>query len=218
MIDTSEPILGQLWSEDCTREDYLKWVHKPIQGSVCIFRSDWLEMLSKTPYYIVPLVWIPYICSIWMQYASEFTFSQFLLIIVLGTAVWPVFEYSFHRFLFHATVPEHKAAYCLHFLLHGIHHLTPHDSLRLVMPPLLFWCLIFPVRIVLLYLLPEAFAWVFISGSLIGYIYYDLIHYYLHHGHRGFRVLRKHHSDHHFRDSSEKFGVSSKCVDWIVGT
>ena len=61
------------------------------------------------------------------------------------------------------------------------------------------------------------------AGIVLGYMVYDLLHYYLHHGKprsRMLRALRAHHSKHHhnprFRD--KKFGVSTTLWDHVFGT
>ena len=41
------------------RKNYQEWVHKPELGKPRFFRSEFCEQLSKTNWWVVPLVWIP---------------------------------------------------------------------------------------------------------------------------------------------------------------
>lgn len=218
-VQDPDGIVLQLWQEKTyNKKEYFSWVHRPIaQKSVRLFRCDALELMSKTPWFIVPIFWIPYICSIWYQ-VVDCSFYYCLL----GLIVWPFLEYLFHRFLFHWNedyFPTHKLFFCLHFILHGVHHLTPNDSNRLVMPPIMFWALMQSVRVFIMPILikDKDVQWMIVSGSLVGYIYYDLLHYYLHHGKELylFKGLRKHHHLHHYRNPNSQFGVSSRAVDFI---
>ena len=65
------------------------------------------------------------------------------------------------------------------------------------------------------------YGWAFHAGFTLGYMHYDLTHYYIHHmspkteyGRR----LKKHHMLHHFRESDRRFGVSMKLWDYAFGT
>lgn len=48
----------------------------------------------------------------------------------LGTIIWTLLEYGFHRFLFHVDewLPDTPAFLTLHFLIHGVHHYLPMDG------------------------------------------------------------------------------------------
>lgn len=59
------------------------------------------------------------------------------------------------------------------------------------------------------------------AGSISGYIVYDMIHYYLHHGTpygSYFRALKRYHVKHHYLDQQKGFGISSKMWDYPFGT
>ncbi|NKB24901.1 MAG: hypothetical protein GKR87_11095 [Kiritimatiellae bacterium] len=62
----------------------------------------------------------------------------------------------------------------------------------------------------------------FISGLVIGYIYYDTTHYLLHHftlkNHKLALWLKKHHLGHHYKNEYCGFGISSLLWDYIFGT
>src|SRR5262245_9867099 len=51
-----------------------------------------------------------------------------------GLLIWTLTEYLVHRSLFHLR-PRSRPAQRLVFIVHGIHHETPDDPTRLLMPP-----------------------------------------------------------------------------------
>jgi sterol desaturase/sphingolipid hydroxylase (fatty acid hydroxylase superfamily) len=58
-------------------------------------------------------------------------------------------------------------------------------------------------------------------GFAAGYVAYDMTHYYLHHFHPRsayIKRLKRHHMDHHFKDHSRLFGVSSRLWDFVFRT
>jgi sterol desaturase/sphingolipid hydroxylase (fatty acid hydroxylase superfamily) len=58
-------------------------------------------------------------------------------------------------------------------------------------------------------------------GFIIGYIIYDMVHYYVHHAMPKTSLgltLRRLHMLHHFRDSERSFGVSVPWLDYIFRT
>ncbi|HEX2676835.1 MAG TPA: sterol desaturase family protein, partial [Polyangiales bacterium] len=109
-----------------------------------------------------------------------------------------------------------------HFILHGVHHKWPRDRYRLVMPPAvsisLFWLFLALWRSLI-----PTHAFAFHAGFVAGYMFYDLSHYYMHHGHprmEWLKKLRKHHMVHHSPnlENEKKFGVSSTLWDHVFGT
>jgi 4-hydroxysphinganine ceramide fatty acyl 2-hydroxylase len=82
----------------------------------------------------------------------------------------------------HVYFPRHSKFYAIHFLTHGIHHAFPQDRYRLVFPPILG----LPLLKLIVVTPIEAFAteyWAkpLIIGTTLGYVGYDMIHYFLHH-------------------------------------
>lgn len=45
-------------------ENYSEWVNKPVDRPLRLFGPEFLEMLTKTPWWLVPLFWIPAITYI----------------------------------------------------------------------------------------------------------------------------------------------------------
>ncbi|KIN04296.1 hypothetical protein OIDMADRAFT_26910 [Oidiodendron maius Zn] len=227
-LDLNKPLLMQMWFGGFSKEFYLEQVHRPRHykgGESAPLFGNFLEPLSKTPWWVIPTIWLPpvtygtYIaregCSSVLEEAAYW---------FLGLFLWTLVEYFLHRFLFHLDkfLPDNRAALTLHFLLHGIHHYLPMDKLRLVMPPTLFLALATPFW----KLAHTVFYWnwhiatAVFCGGIFGYICYDLTHYFLHHKTLPayWRELKKYHLQHHFMDYENGFGVTSRFWDVIFGT
>lgn len=73
-----------------------------------------------------------------------------------------------------------------------------------------------------LYLSPSLpFTLTVAAGLYSGYLVYDEIHYWIHHGHLPWEWLRRlktHHMAHHYAHPNENFGVSNVFTDIIFGT
>ncbi|TPX34057.1 hypothetical protein SmJEL517_g03238 [Synchytrium microbalum] len=222
-IDVNKPMVAQVWRAKWTKEYYLKQVHIPRHAinSAPIFGGV-LEIFTLTPWWVIPTVWGP--ISLFCLYKGLFTVPVWSIPILwtLGVVNWSLIEYTLHRFLFHMDklLPDHQAAFTLHFLLHGIHHYLPMDSMRLVMPPVLLAALSIPVWMIYLSVIPVWLAWPIASGTYFGYISYDLVHYYLHHGKPSghFRDMKTYHLDHHYKNADLGFGITSKIWDQVFGT
>jgi sterol desaturase/sphingolipid hydroxylase (fatty acid hydroxylase superfamily) len=140
-------------------------------------------------------------------------------LVIFGLLIWTLVEYTMHRWVFHYQ-PRSRWGKQLHFLFHGVHHDYPKDASRLVMPPIvsiplaLLFCGLFFV--VFGRVAPASFA-----GFLIGYLFYDMVHYATHHFSmkRGVWLwLKKYHMRHHYDDDHVGYGVSSPLWDYVFGT
>src|SRR6218665_490779 len=72
---------------------------------------------------------------------------------------------------------------------------------RLVFPPVPALPFAFAIWFIGMSLLPRAMAQCVLAGVCCGYVIYDLIHYYLHHGipsTRYFKDLKNYHVKHHY--------------------
>jgi 4-hydroxysphinganine ceramide fatty acyl 2-hydroxylase len=71
-------------------------------------------------------------------------------------------------------------------------------------------------------LYPERAFWAVVAGAQFMYIIYDMIHYWIHHANPAegtyFRELKVYHMQHHFKNGTMGFGVSSKFWDVVFGT
>lgn len=123
---------------------YLAWVHTPyyFRGGVeaRLFASPALERLTKSPWWVVPMLWLPVAAAFWAPYAASgaATAGGAALLAAAGLVYWSLLEYGLHRLVFHidgALPPRAPVLMTLHFLAHGVHHRVPMDRNRLVMPP-----------------------------------------------------------------------------------
>ncbi|MBA7495867.1 hypothetical protein ES702_06463 [subsurface metagenome] len=187
-LDLNRPLLMQVWNGGFSKEFYLEQVHRPRHykgGESAPLFGNFLEPLSKTPAWIVPSLWLP--CVTYGTFLAGRNLHPLALAAywVLGLGIWTIVEYGLHRCLFHVDhyLPDNRVFLTLHFLLHGIHHYLPMDRLRLVMPPTLFVVLAAPfwklAHTVFFYDWNAAVA-VF-CGGILGYVCYDMTHYFLHH-------------------------------------
>ncbi|EEQ36550.1 hypothetical protein CLUG_00673 [Clavispora lusitaniae ATCC 42720] len=223
-LDLNKPLLPQMLTSTFDKDFYLDQVHRPRhygKGSAPLF-GNFLEPVSLTPWWVVPVVWLPvnlYIFSIGFSGQSKITALSFW---ALGLFVWTLIEYCMHRFLFHLDgyLPNHRIFFTIHFLLHGVHHYLPMDKYRLVMPPTLFVVLAYPFYRLVFAVLPYYIACSAFAGGTLGYIMYDVTHYVLHHTRlpKYFHDLKTYHLEHHYKNYELGFGVTSRFWDVIFNT
>lgn len=104
-LDLNRPLLMQLWNGGFSKEFYLQQVHRPRHykgGESAPLFGNFLEPLSKTPWYVVPTLWLPPV-----------TYGTIVGISGLGSVpagaaywlfglfFWSLIEYFMHRCLFH---------------------------------------------------------------------------------------------------------------------
>jgi cytochrome b involved in lipid metabolism len=104
-IDLSKPMFPQIWFGGFTKEFYLEQVHRPRHykgGESAPLFGNFLEPLSKTPWYVVPILWGP-IVTCGALYGAHGLDNNVGAVgyFVLGLCVWTLLEYILHRFLFH---------------------------------------------------------------------------------------------------------------------
>uniref|UniRef100_A0A452UE68 Fatty acid 2-hydroxylase n=1 Tax=Ursus maritimus TaxID=29073 RepID=A0A452UE68_URSMA len=239
LVDWQKPLL---WQVGHLGEKYDEWVHQPVIRPIRLFHSDLIEALSKSVWYSVPIIWMPLMLYVsWSHYRTlaqgnvrlfesfstgnvgSFPESAFPGLFVLGMLLWSLMEYLIHRFLFHMKPPsDSHYLIMLHFVLHGQHHKAPFDESRLVFPPVPASLGIAFFYIILRLLLPEAVAGTMFAGGLLGYVIYDMIHYYLHFGspHKGSYLynMKAHHAKHHFAHQQSGYGISTKLWDHFFHT
>ena len=200
-------------SETAPRTDLLR-------ASPPMFRSPLLDRLTRVHHLVPVALFSPVIAVFAVLGVSRLGALEALAWAVGGYAFWTLSEYWIHRAIFHFE-PEQGFGARLHWMIHGVHHDHPNDPLRLVMPPAasiplaaaflgLFWAMLG---------LPVAFA--FGAGFLAGYVFYDELHYHLHHHQPRTalgRRLRELHMRHHFQDDTRGFGISAPYWDWVFRT
>jgi sterol desaturase/sphingolipid hydroxylase (fatty acid hydroxylase superfamily) len=196
-------------------------VLKATPESPRMFESDFIDLFSRTHWSVVPIIWIP-VSLLMLAYSALRTGTGLLLTIglaLVGFLVWTLVEYWLHRLFFHWQPPG-KFGERMHFLVHGVHHQWPRDKYRLVMPPAVSLTLYF-VFLGLFYPMFGEKTWAFHAGFVLGYVFYDVTHYWLHHyspkskyGQR----LKRNHMIHHFEDPDSRYCVSNMVWDRVFGT
>lgn len=187
--------------------------------SVRIFKNPVLEYFSHI-HPATPLVcYIPVVVYFFYQSLQMTSLLTTFSFFMAGLLVWTFVEYTLHRFFFHFEF-QGKVGNRIHFLIHGVHHDYPKDATRLVMPLL--------VSVPLAFLFYFIFKLVFspyhesiFSGMVLGYIFYDTLHYAFHHfAMKGkiFSFLKKYHLVHHYLNPDSGFGVSTPLWDFVFRT
>ena len=184
-----------------------------------MFESDWLDRLSRVHPVVPLIIFIPAIAVLFALGQEGVPPLEVAAWVLAGYLFWTLTEYWMHRVVFHFE-PEEGIGAKLHWIIHGVHHDHPNDPLRLVMPP--------SVSVPLASLFCAAFVlvlgswgWLVGVGFLLGYLIYDMTHYYVHHYKPKTRVgklLRELHMRHHFQDHTRGFGVSAPSWDYVFRT
>ncbi|KAG6594413.1 Dihydroceramide fatty acyl 2-hydroxylase FAH1, partial [Cucurbita argyrosperma subsp. sororia] len=219
-VDLNKPLVFQVGH---LGEAYQDWVHRPIVSKERprFFKSDFWEFCTRTAWWVVPVIWLPVVCwFISMSMNMGHTLGQISFMVIFGIYIWTLIEYIVHRFLFHIETSSYWGN-TMHYLIHGCHHKHPMDSLRLVFPPTATAVLIVPIWNLVKLFFPTSMAPALFGGGLLGYVMYDVTHYYLHHGQPTGEMpkhLKKYHMNHHFRIMNKGFGVTSSLWDRAFGT
>jgi len=190
--------------------------------TVRMFENDFLEALSKV-HWTVPL-WLYVPVVLFFLYRSLFTFELTIGIVILyfaiGLFIWTFTEYFLHRFIFHYNAKS-KFGNRIHFIFHGVHHDYPKDSKRLVMPPSVSIPLAVIFYVLFYYIFGPVLVSPFFAGFIVGYIFYDITHYAIHHfnmKNKFWLAIKNHHMLHHYKHSDKGFGVSQPAWDYVFGT
>jgi sterol desaturase/sphingolipid hydroxylase (fatty acid hydroxylase superfamily) len=191
-----------------------------LSASPRLFDNPLLDKLSRVHWSVPLVVYLPIIGLLGVLSFEAMNAGIAVMAALLGYGLWTLTEYLGHRFLFHYEFPGAFGAR-IHHLIHGVHHVHPNDPLRLVMPVLLSG----PIMLIaygvaqILFGLPLGYP--VLMGFILGYLGYDMVHYYVHHGAPSTRIglaLRRAHMLHHFRDPARGFGVSAPYWDHVFGT
>ncbi len=190
--------------------------------TVRMFESDFMEFFSRVHYTVPLFVYVPVILV--LMYLSIFVYNisalNIFVLFIGGIAAWTLAEYVLHRFVFHfkATSEFGKK---IHFMFHGVHHDYPSDSRRLVMPPSVSIPLATIFFFLFRFLIGEVSVIPFFAGFLIGYLFYDISHYAVHHFNmhsKFWLAIKNHHIKHHYQNPDKGYGVSSPIWDYVFRT
>jgi dihydroceramide fatty acyl 2-hydroxylase len=185
-----------------------------------MFDSDLLDRLSRVHPAVPPLIFLPTVGVLFVTGARDLHTGETVGLVAAGWLFWTLMEYWIHRIVFHFE-PESGPGARFHWIIHGVHHDHPNDPLRLVMPPSVSVPLAAGFYGLFVLVLGSAAGNVFAAGFLLGYLVYDMTHYYLHHFKpktRFGRLMRELHMRHHFQDDTRGFGISAPFWDYVFRT
>ncbi len=179
--------------------------------------------LSSTHHLLPPLLFSPVaLYLIYLGYTrGQALWWQGPLLLATGFFIWTFVEYVLHRFQFHWKI-EKEPWNLLISEFHLLHHEMPNHPL-LVIAPLTMAIPVYGLMLGLLWLISKSFIVMgFIGAGIIaGYLVYEWVHYFTHHGKPKTRVgkyLKQYHMIHHFKDSNNYYGVTSPFWDLIFRT
>jgi 4-hydroxysphinganine ceramide fatty acyl 2-hydroxylase len=189
------------------------------QESVRMFKSDLLEALSKVHFTVPLFIFIPVIIfCVYKAIELQLGIVNFIELFALGLFVWTLVEYIMHRFVFHYAPPDKPWAQRMHFVFHGVHHDYPSDAKRLVLPPSVSIPLALGFYFLFNAILPANDIYGFFPAFILGYLFYDISHYAIHHfNFKGnlWKKIKQHHMLHHYQDPEKGYGVSSPFWDKV---
>src|SRR5882672_4837611 len=191
-----------------------------LRASPPMFESRLLDALSRVHPVVPLIIFVPGIVLLEAWGLSNVSVPVAIGLLIAGYALWTLFEYWLHRLVFHFE-PADGIGARLHWIIHGVHHDHPNDPMRLVMPPAVSVPLAAAVFGLLYLAFGSSYAPGLGAGFFLGYLVYDMMHYYLHHfrphGRIG-RMLRERHMRHHFQDDTCGFGISAPYWDEVFKT
>ncbi len=190
--------------------------------TVRMFKNDFMEALSKVHWTVPLFVYVPVVA--YALYISLFKFNiqigEVAVLFFGGLFFWTFSEYMLHKYLFHFPAKS-EFGKKITFIFHGVHHDYPNDSKRLVMPPSASIPLAVIFFIIFRLVFGSVLVYPFFGGFIVGYLFYDITHYAIHHFNmhsKFWLAIKNHHMLHHYQDPKLGFGVSSPLWDKILGT
>lgn len=104
-LDLNRPLLMQVWNGGFSKDFYLEQVHRPRHykgGESAPLFGNFLEPLSKTPWWVIPMVWLPPVAyGTWLGQQGLQNNASLVAYWILGLCIWTLVEYGLHRGLFH---------------------------------------------------------------------------------------------------------------------
>lgn len=193
-----------------------------LQESIRLFRNPVLEALSHVHPLVPLVVWLPVVVWLLMRALLVHELSVLAIsgVVLAGLVTWSLAEYLLHRFLFHFPAKS-KLGRWLVFAFHGVHHDSPQDKTRLVMPPVPAALILVVLWLLFGLVVPQPWIEPFMAAFILGYLVYDYMHYATHHfamRHPVLRFIKRYHMQHHFSSEQGRFGVSSPLWDLVFGT
>jgi sterol desaturase/sphingolipid hydroxylase (fatty acid hydroxylase superfamily) len=216
-VDAAQVRAGPVLDESCgvpaTRSEVLR-------ASPPIFEWQALDRLTRVHPVVPAAIFVPVIASCAVLAAVDMSGLEAALGVVGGYGLWTLSEYWVHRLVFHFE-PQGGLGARLHWIVHGVHHDHPSDPMRLVMPPVVSLPLGAAFCGAFIGIFGTPLAWAVSAGFFAGYLFYDMLHFALHHARPQSRLgkrLRELHMRHHFEDDTRGFAVSAPWWDIAFGT
>lgn len=103
-LDLSKPLFMQVWNGGFSKDFYLEQVHRPRHykgGDSAPLFGNFLEPLSKTPWWVVPMMWWPCVVVGTRIASRGLSVPATAGFWVFGLAFWTIIEYVLHRGVFH---------------------------------------------------------------------------------------------------------------------
>eukprot|EP00178_Gracilaria_changii_P016845 TRINITY_DN48295_c0_g1_i1.p1 TRINITY_DN48295_c0_g1~~TRINITY_DN48295_c0_g1_i1.p1 ORF type:complete len:359 (-),score=45.01 TRINITY_DN48295_c0_g1_i1:274-1350(-) len=225
LVHWDKPILHQV---GMLGDKYHRWIHSfpTTDHTVKMFTNDTIEGLTKCPWYVPLVFWLPVMALEMVHYiyliggTHNFSLVTFAAMVALGFIGWLFFEYTLHRFVFHMRTTGYYAN-IFHFLIHGHHHITPMDFDRLVFPPVPALLVGSPIWLLAPRLMGANFGYPWLLGFAVGYLVYDMTHFWIHHAVPRNSFLKRQktrHVYHHYFQHSVNFGISNPLFDYVFRT
>ncbi|MEO6000182.1 MAG: sterol desaturase family protein [Chitinophagaceae bacterium] len=191
------------------------------KGQARLFKSQYVEMLTKTHPLVIWGMYLPVIIYFVLLSYSKLNFSPIYIaaILFMGMLSWTFFEYLMHRFAFHFIADNPRIQRFI-YVLHGNHHEYPRDKERLFMPPVPS-LIIASLFFILFYSLLDNNVFMFFPGFLLGYLMYGTMHFAIHAWNPPYKWMKslwRNHHLHHYKNEHQGFGVSTTLWDRIFGT
>lgn len=161
------------------------------------------------------------LCLVTLTRGEAISWGASVALFASGVLSWGLLEYGLHRFAFHYDARSELGKKFVYAA-----HLSHHDNPRATDG--IFSGLLISVPVATAYLLLARLAtgsWraasYLFAGLVVGYFYYEWLHFRSHH-HRAklrlFRYLQKYHLLHHHQTPELRFGVTSPLFDIVFGT
>ena len=96
-----------------------------------MFKSDFVDFFSRTPWWTIPLFWGPVVIGLFTYgiLGQNIPWPRAIGQALLGVVIWTFSEYWLHRTVFHWE-PNNKFGKRFHFIIHGCHHTWIDDPYR----------------------------------------------------------------------------------------
>lgn len=190
------------------------------KGQGRLFKSEYMEMMTKTHPVVIYSMYLPVIWFM-LYYGHNYkglTIGREIAFFFIGIFFWSFLEYILHRFIFH--MPAHSPRMKKFvYTMHGVHHEYPRDRERLFMPPVPS-IIVASVFFLIYFAILRWNALAFFPGFMFGYLMYGSMHYAIHafKPPHWLKALWRNHHLHHYKYPELGFGVSSVIWDHVFRT